>query len=164
MVRPVSSSSCENINECAYQNGGCEEICVDTVGSYYCRCPPGLELSDDGKTCNDIKECNERSRCPFDTKCIETHGGYHCVNQQVVPQPLIGEANLQSSNKFTDNTLILSAVLSAACALIVCGIVVAIHNKWRSRHSRRRVDMRVHRTDEDYPTTSQKTIIATITT
>ena len=41
-----------DINECAYQNGGCEEICVDTVGSYYCRCPPGLELSDDGKTCN----------------------------------------------------------------------------------------------------------------
>ena len=86
------------------------------------------------------------------------------VSFTVVPQPLIGEANLQSSNKFTDNTLILSAVLSAACALIVCGIVVAIHNKWRSRHSRRRVDMRVHRTDEDYSTTSQKTTIATITT
>ena len=40
-----------DINECLVNNAGCENICVDTPGSFYCSCKPGLELSDDGKTC-----------------------------------------------------------------------------------------------------------------
>ena len=32
-------------------NGGCEQICNNTVGSFYCSCKPGYYLNPDGKTC-----------------------------------------------------------------------------------------------------------------
>ena len=40
-----------DINECVAQNGGCEGVCANVPGSYYCRCPPGYRLSADGKSC-----------------------------------------------------------------------------------------------------------------
>uniref|UniRef100_A0A3Q3IYJ3 EGF-like calcium-binding domain-containing protein n=1 Tax=Monopterus albus TaxID=43700 RepID=A0A3Q3IYJ3_MONAL len=39
------------VNECDEINGGCEALCCNTIGSFYCRCPPGQTLNDDGKTC-----------------------------------------------------------------------------------------------------------------
>ena len=41
-----------DINECATNNGGCEQICTNTVGSYYCSCMTGYLLRVDGRTCN----------------------------------------------------------------------------------------------------------------
>lgn len=29
----------------------CSDICVPTVGSYYCKCREGFSLLEDGKTC-----------------------------------------------------------------------------------------------------------------
>ncbi|XP_061147513.1 multiple epidermal growth factor-like domains protein 6 [Syngnathus typhle] len=44
--------SCQyDVNECEESNGGCEALCYNTIGSFYCRCPAGLKLSQDGKTC-----------------------------------------------------------------------------------------------------------------
>lgn len=40
-----------DVNECEETNGGCEALCCNTIGSFYCRCPPGLKLNEDGKTC-----------------------------------------------------------------------------------------------------------------
>ena len=40
-----------DIQECAYDNGGCSDICWNTKGSYECRCPPNKVLSADNKTC-----------------------------------------------------------------------------------------------------------------
>lgn len=31
-------SHCEDINECAVGNGGCEDICLNTPGSFSCSC------------------------------------------------------------------------------------------------------------------------------
>ena len=31
-------------NECLNDNGGCEGLCVNTVGGYYCTCKDGLKL------------------------------------------------------------------------------------------------------------------------
>lgn len=39
------------MNECEETNGGCEALCCNTIGSFYCRCPSGLKLNEDGKTC-----------------------------------------------------------------------------------------------------------------
>lgn len=46
---PCFSSS--DVNECEETNGGCEALCCNTIGSFYCRCPPGQKLNEDGKTC-----------------------------------------------------------------------------------------------------------------
>lgn len=44
--------SCQyDLNECEETNGGCEALCCNTIGSFYCRCPPGQKLNEDGKTC-----------------------------------------------------------------------------------------------------------------
>ena len=40
-----------DIDECAVDNGGCDESCINTNGSYSCQCSSGLRLSSDKKSC-----------------------------------------------------------------------------------------------------------------
>uniref|UniRef100_A0A3B3TA77 EGF-like calcium-binding domain-containing protein n=1 Tax=Paramormyrops kingsleyae TaxID=1676925 RepID=A0A3B3TA77_9TELE len=40
-----------DVNECTADNGGCEGQCCNTIGSFYCKCPKGMRLSQDGKAC-----------------------------------------------------------------------------------------------------------------
>lgn len=50
----LKSGKCRDVNECAYRNGGCSHGCVNTMGSYYCACPPGMHRDlTDPKTCID---------------------------------------------------------------------------------------------------------------
>ena len=39
------------INECQDGNSSCEQVCVNTIGSYECGCYEGYRLSQDGFTC-----------------------------------------------------------------------------------------------------------------
>ena len=41
-----------DINECSFDNGGCEHICTDTDGSFVCSCNEGYELDLNGANCN----------------------------------------------------------------------------------------------------------------
>ena len=41
-----------DVNECQTNNGGCEQVCTNTVGSYVCSCNPGFRLSSNGHNCN----------------------------------------------------------------------------------------------------------------
>ena len=40
-----------DINECSKEDHGCEHICINTVGSYYCVCRNGYFLNEGGRTC-----------------------------------------------------------------------------------------------------------------
>lgn len=40
-----------DIDECAFINGGCEENCTNTIGSYYCSCTHGYQLENDSHAC-----------------------------------------------------------------------------------------------------------------
>ena len=40
-----------DIDECTSNNTGCDHSCVNTVGSYYCKCINGFELKADGHNC-----------------------------------------------------------------------------------------------------------------
>ena len=40
-----------DIDECAVDNGGCDETCINTNGSYSCHCDNGLKLLSDKKSC-----------------------------------------------------------------------------------------------------------------
>jgi len=41
-----------DVNECSTDNGGCQQLCSNRVGSYSCSCNTGFLLSPDGKICN----------------------------------------------------------------------------------------------------------------
>ncbi|MEQ2217050.1 hypothetical protein XENOCAPTIV_007101, partial [Xenoophorus captivus] len=40
-----------DVDECMFNNGGCQHTCVNTVGSYECRCKEGFFLSDNQHMC-----------------------------------------------------------------------------------------------------------------
>ena len=40
------------MEECQTNNGGCDQICDNTDGSFMCSCNPGFTLNSDGFTCN----------------------------------------------------------------------------------------------------------------
>ena len=41
-----------DINECETENGGCNQTCTNTVGSFLCSCASGYVLDEDGFICN----------------------------------------------------------------------------------------------------------------
>lgn len=43
--------SCTDVDECAEGNGGCQQSCVNMMGSYECHCREGFFLSDNQHTC-----------------------------------------------------------------------------------------------------------------
>ena len=45
-------SKISDVNECQTSNGGCEQICTNTVGSFECSCNPGFSPSSGGINCN----------------------------------------------------------------------------------------------------------------
>ncbi|WAQ98402.1 FBN1-like protein [Mya arenaria] len=67
----------EDINECELVNG-CEQICINTDGSYICDCDKGFRISYDLQKCLDINECDESlHNCSH--LCENIRGGFKCV-------------------------------------------------------------------------------------
>jgi len=42
---------CADIDECSVNNGGCDQLCVNTVGSYHCSCQPQYRLHYNQRDC-----------------------------------------------------------------------------------------------------------------
>lgn len=45
-----------DIDECSYENGGCEQTCINTLGSYSCGCKSGFEAGRNMNTCTGSQE------------------------------------------------------------------------------------------------------------
>ncbi|XP_050093907.1 fibrillin-1-like [Anopheles aquasalis] len=75
--------SCHDRDECQLGRHDCSHECHNTAGSYRCSCPVGLTLSSDGKTCDDVDECqretNELEGVCGELECRNTYGSYKCV-------------------------------------------------------------------------------------
>lgn len=56
----------------------CDHGCVNTVGSYECRCAPGYTINPDG-SCTDIDECANKLLNKCTQKCENTEGGHRCL-------------------------------------------------------------------------------------
>ena len=72
-----NNTSCNDIEECAIENGGCSHTCVEEEGSYHCECPEGYELGSNDATCVDIDECSGSHGCSY--ACSNYDGGYQCT-------------------------------------------------------------------------------------
>lgn len=67
-----------DIDECE-QEGVCEQTCRNTWGSFQCACNEGYALGPDGRSCEDINECEkyaDRGLCIG--SCENTPGSYSC--------------------------------------------------------------------------------------
>lgn len=42
-----------DLDECRQDNGGCQQSCVNTIGSYRCECDSGFVLAEDGHNCKE---------------------------------------------------------------------------------------------------------------
>lgn len=52
----TDGKTCQDINECLLDPAVCRGgSCVNTEGSFFCRCPPGLSLDQAGTTCLDLR-------------------------------------------------------------------------------------------------------------
>ena len=51
LMLKVTSDSFADINECDYNNGGCQQTCTNMEGSYTCQCRNGFTLREDYRTC-----------------------------------------------------------------------------------------------------------------
>lgn len=47
-----------DVDECRVNNGGCSMNCMNTVGSFDCKCHRGYALRPDGRTCEGMKLCS----------------------------------------------------------------------------------------------------------
>ncbi|CAH3144217.1 unnamed protein product [Porites evermanni] len=84
----------QDIDECNQEfKGNCSHRCVNSPGSYYCKCPNGFQMSQDNKTCKcpkgsqesknrtvclNIDECNENVKNNCSHLCINSAGRYYC--------------------------------------------------------------------------------------
>ena len=50
---------------------------MNTFGSYVCSCRDGYQ--EEGDSCYDIDECQYDDVCQDRQECVNTEGGYHCV-------------------------------------------------------------------------------------
>ena len=51
-----------DINECTNNNGGCNQTCTNTAGSYLCSCNTGYTLNTDDHACDGVFDYFEQSR------------------------------------------------------------------------------------------------------
>ncbi|MED6284392.1 hypothetical protein CHARACLAT_018815 [Characodon lateralis] len=75
--------TCVDIDECLTGKNLCpfNRQCVNTFGSYYCKCQVGFDLKYvSGKyDCVDLDECaDETHKCSHHAICLNTHGSYRC--------------------------------------------------------------------------------------
>nr|XP_058971506.1 sushi, von Willebrand factor type A, EGF and pentraxin domain-containing protein 1-like [Pocillopora verrucosa] len=71
---------CEDVDECRSNKGGCDEYCINTVGSFHCACHRSGFQVVDGYRCADIDECKEgKDNCDkTTTTCRNYPGGFQC--------------------------------------------------------------------------------------
>ncbi|XP_054913786.1 low-density lipoprotein receptor-related protein 2 isoform X1 [Poeciliopsis prolifica] len=65
-----------NQDDCALNNGGCSDGCVQGPFGAQCTCSPGFQLLNDSKTCDDIDECLIPGFCS--QQCYNEKGSFRC--------------------------------------------------------------------------------------
>ncbi|XP_053166433.1 epidermal growth factor-like protein 6 isoform X2 [Hemicordylus capensis] len=78
-----NGKTCIDIDECSTGKAICSfnRRCVNTFGSYYCKCQIGYELKyvSGRYNCVDINECTANvPKCSFYAECLNTQGSFKC--------------------------------------------------------------------------------------
>lgn len=128
----VNGTQCRDTNECAVRNGGCEDRCTNTEGSYQCSCSNGFTLDDNRHDCADINECATGNPCSGGQICVNTYGSYHCINGAFgVASGLTGTLTSLTANVSTTTLVaVIAVVVLSLLNVVVLSIVVT---RWARR-------------------------------
>ncbi|KAH3768765.1 hypothetical protein DPMN_169982 [Dreissena polymorpha] len=66
------------IDECQSGTSSCSDICINTPGSFSCKCGNGFVLDSNGEKCIDINDC-KGVICENGGICIDNVGSYTCA-------------------------------------------------------------------------------------
>ena len=81
----MQAGKCQDVDECAEANGGCDQLCINKPGSALCGCKRGYTLAEDGRQCIDDNECLlNNGHGPCQDVCTNTNGGYKCSCETVL--------------------------------------------------------------------------------
>lgn len=82
-------------DECEELNGGCQQTCVNTLGSYHCECSEGFRIHADAHTCigMNMHTCSQTHIHDGESLCLEWHLFIICTsdafNSKLPKTPLI---------------------------------------------------------------------------